>query len=108
MALVGASGAGKSTLMNTMTGFNPANGPKSRVLVNGKNLYTHMDEYRSEMGYVPQEDIIHRELTVYSALDYAAQLRMPADTSKEERHQRVMEVIEELGLRPSETTSSPP
>lgn len=99
VALVGASGAGKSTLMNAMTGFNPANGPKSRVLVNGRHLYTHIDEYRSEMGYVPQEDIIHRELTVYTALDYAAQLRMPADTSKKERHQRVMEVIEELGLK---------
>ncbi|MEJ2208363.1 MAG: FHA domain-containing protein [Anaerolineae bacterium] len=98
VALVGASGAGKSTLMNALTGFNPANGERSVVLVNGKNLYTHMDEYRSEMGYVPQEDIIHRELTVYKALDYAAQLRMPADTTKKERHERVMEVIEELGL----------
>ncbi len=98
VALVGASGAGKSTLMNTMTGFNPANGAQSRVLVNGRNLYTHMDEYRSEMGYVPQEDIIHRELTCYTALDYAAQLRMPADTTKEERHQRVTEVLDELSL----------
>jgi ABC-type multidrug transport system ATPase subunit/pSer/pThr/pTyr-binding forkhead associated (FHA) protein len=98
VALVGASGAGKSTLMNAMTGFNPANGARSRVLVNGKNLYIHMDEYRSEMGYVPQEDIIHRELTVYRALDYAAQLRMPADTSRQERHQRIMEVLGELGL----------
>lgn len=99
VALVGASGAGKSTLMNALTGFNPANGSKSRVLVNGKNLYTHMDEYRGEMGYVPQEDIIHRELTLFKALDYAAQLRMPADTTKKERHKRVMEVIEELGLK---------
>ncbi len=98
VALVGASGAGKSTLMNALTGFNPANGAKSRVLVNGKDLYTHLDEYRSEMGYVPQEDIIHRELTVYKALDYAGQLRMPADTSKPERHQRVMQVLDELGL----------
>ena len=98
VAIVGASGAGKSTLMNALTGFNPANGAKSQVLVNGKNLYTHMDEYRSEMGYVPQEDIIHRELTVYKALDYAAQLRMPADTSKKERHRRIMEVLKELGL----------
>jgi ABC-type multidrug transport system ATPase subunit len=98
VAIVGASGAGKSTFMNALTGFNPANGPKSRVLVNGKNLYTHMDEYRSEMGYVPQEDIIHRELTVFGALDYAAQLRMPADTSREERHQRIAEVLDELGL----------
>jgi ABC-type multidrug transport system ATPase subunit len=57
-----------------------------------------MDEYRSEMGYVPQEDIIHRELTVYKALDYAAQLRMPADTSKKERRRRIMEVLRELDL----------
>jgi len=98
VAIVGASGAGKSTLMNALTGFSPANGEKSVVLVNGRNLYTHMDEYRNEMGYVPQEDIIHRELTVYKALDYAAQLRMPADTSKKERHQRIMEVLRELGL----------
>lgn len=98
VALVGASGAGKSTLMNALTGFNPANGAKSRVLVNGKNLYSHLDEYRSEMGFVPQEDIIHRELTVYKALDYAGQLRMPADTSRQERHQRVLEVIDVLGL----------
>jgi ABC-type multidrug transport system ATPase subunit len=98
VTIVGASGAGKSTLLNALTGFSPANGPRSRVLVNGKDLYSHIDEYRSEMGYVPQEDIIHRELTVFAALDYAAQLRMPADTSKEERHERIAEVLRELGL----------
>ena len=47
---------------------------------------------------MPQKDIIHMELTIYQALDYAARLRMPADTSKEERHQRVMQVLEDLDL----------
>ena len=49
-------------------------------------------------GFVPQRDIIHMELTVYQALDYAAQLRMPQDTTSEERHKRILEVLEELDL----------
>ncbi len=50
------------------------------------------------MGYVPQKDIVHTELTVFKALDYAAQLRMPADTAPEERHRRIMEVLTDLDL----------
>jgi ABC-type multidrug transport system ATPase subunit/ABC-type multidrug transport system permease subunit len=50
------------------------------------------------MGYVPQQDIVHTQLTVYKALDYAAQLRMPADTTPDERHRRIVEVLEELDL----------
>jgi ABC transport system ATP-binding/permease protein len=96
VALVGLSGAGKSTLMDAINGFRPAT--HGVVLVNGDNLYDNFDMYRNDMGYVPQRDIVHKELTIYDALDYAAQLRMPADTSAEERHRRVMEVIDELDL----------
>jgi ABC-type multidrug transport system ATPase subunit len=98
VAIVGASGSGKTTLINALSGFNPANGPRSRVLVNGQDLSAHMDDHRDEIGYVPQEDIIHREMTVEKALDFAAQLRMPSDTSREARHRQVREVITELGL----------
>lgn len=98
VAIVGASGTGKTALLGALSGFNLANGPQSQVLVNGRNLYTHMDQYRTMIGYVPQGDIIHRELTVYQALDYAAQLRMADDTSSRERRRRIMEVIEELNL----------
>ena len=79
VALVGTSGAGKSTLLDALNGFRPAT--HGQVLINGTNLYSHFDAYRTELGYVPQDDIMHRELTVYEALDYAAKLRMPADTS---------------------------
>jgi ABC-type multidrug transport system ATPase subunit len=54
--------------------------------------------FRNDMGYVPQQNIVHTDLTVYKALDYAAQLRMPADTTKQERRQRILEVLEELDL----------
>lgn len=96
VALVGLSGAGKSTLMDAINGFRPAT--HGTVLANGTNLYQNFDMFRNDMGYVPQKDIVHTELTVYQALDYAAQLRMPADTSREERHQRITEVMEDLDL----------
>jgi pSer/pThr/pTyr-binding forkhead associated (FHA) protein/ABC-type multidrug transport system ATPase subunit len=96
VALVGLSGAGKSTLMDAINGFRPAT--HGAVLVNGVNLYQQFDMFRNEMGYVPQRDIVHTELTVYKALDYAAQLRMPADTRPDERHRRILEVLEELDL----------
>jgi ABC-type multidrug transport system ATPase subunit/pSer/pThr/pTyr-binding forkhead associated (FHA) protein len=96
VALVGTSGAGKSTLLDAMNGFRPAS--SGEVLVNRVNLYTHFDAYRTELGYVPQEDIMHRELTVYQALDYAGRLRMPADTSTQERAARIQQVLSELDL----------
>jgi len=96
VAIVGASGSGKSTLLNALCGFRPAT--DGAVLLNGVDLYRHFDAYRNELGYVPQDDIIHRELTVQKALDYAARLRMPSDTTSEERRQRIREVLQELDL----------
>ena len=97
IVVVGQSGGGKSTFVDAVAGYRPAT-PPSRVLVNDIDIYTHFDAIRNEIGFVPQKDIIHMELTIYQALDYAARLRMPADTSKEERHQRVMQVLEDLDL----------
>jgi len=97
VAVVGGSGAGKSTLVNALCGFKPAT--EGAVLLNGVDLYGNFDAYRNEMGYVPQDDIIHLDLPVSKALDYAARLRMPADTSRYEREQRVREVIDELDLK---------
>lgn len=96
IVVVGQSGGGKSTLVDAIAGYRPAT--HGRVLVNGIDIYRNFDAIRNEIGYVPQRDIIHMELTVYQALDYAARLRMPRDTSKEERHQRIMEVLEDLDL----------
>ncbi len=96
IVVVGQSGGGKSTLVDAVAGYRPAT--HGRVLVNGIDVYRNFDAIRSEVGYVPQRDIIHMELSVYQALDYAARLRMPRDTSKTERHKRIMEVLEDLDL----------
>jgi len=96
VALVGVSGAGKSTLLDALNGFRPAR--DGSVLVNGTDLYRNSDAFRTSIGYVPQDDIIHRELTVRQALDYSARLRLPSDTTPDERRRRVVEVLETLGL----------
>jgi ABC transport system ATP-binding/permease protein len=97
VAVVGGSGAGKSTLVTALCGFKPAT--EGAVLLNGVDLYRNFAAYRNEMGYVPQDDIIHVDLSVRKALDYAAKLRMPADTTRAERQQRVNDVIDELDLK---------
>jgi ABC-type multidrug transport system ATPase subunit len=74
VGVLGPSGAGKSTLLNALCGFQPANG--GQVLLNGTSLYESYDMYRNAIGYVPQDDIIHRELTVERSLTYTAQLRL--------------------------------
>ncbi|MGW6009485.1 FHA domain-containing protein [Streptomyces sp. NPDC055210] len=96
LAVVGPSGAGKSTLLNALTGQRPAD--RGTVLYDGRDLYRDYAELRRRIGLVPQEDILHAQLTVRRALTYAAELRFPQDTAKAEREARVDEVIHELGL----------
>ncbi|EDY60325.1 MULTISPECIES: FHA domain-containing protein [Streptomyces] len=96
LAVVGPSGAGKSTLLNALTGQRPAD--HGTVLYDGRDLYRDYAELRQRIGLVPQDDILHAQLTVRSALSYAAELRFPQDTAKSERRERVDEVIRELGL----------
>lgn len=95
VALVGTSGAGKSTLMKALSGFTPADG---QVKVNGDDLYEQFDLYRTMIGYVPQDDIIHKNLSVHHALRYAAKLRLPADTSRQEIEERIDEVLRAVGM----------
>lgn len=95
-AVLGPTGAGKSTLMRALIGSRPAD--RGSVLYNGRDLYTHFDELRYRIGYVPQDDLLHSQLTVRAALGYAAALRFPPDVAEGDRRQRVDEVMAELGL----------
>ncbi|MFE7596071.1 FHA domain-containing protein [Streptomyces sp. NPDC057494] len=96
LAVVGPSGAGKSTLLGALTGQRPAD--RGTVLYDGRDLYKDYAELRQRIGLVPQDDILHLQLTVRRALGYAAELRFPEDTVAAERRARVDEVIRELGL----------
>lgn len=95
VAFVGGSGAGKSTLMKAMNGYEPAN--HGNLLLDGAPLYSRLDLYRTAMGYVPQDDIIHRVLPVKLALWYAAKLRMP-DARPAEIHQRIQDSLKAVDM----------
>ncbi|MDT4954698.1 MAG: transport system ATP-binding/permease protein [Acidobacteriota bacterium] len=96
VGLLGPSGAGKSTLMDSMNGMRPAT--SGRVLINNLDLYQHLDSIKQSIGYVPQDDIIHRELTVYRTLYYVARLRLSRDISTAEIDQIINEVMDVTGL----------
>src|SRR5689334_2023580 len=62
LGIIGPSGCGKSTLLKAMTGIQPAT--MGKLLYDGKDLYQHYDELRTRIGMVPQDDVLHRQLTV--------------------------------------------
>jgi ABC transport system ATP-binding/permease protein len=96
VGLMGPSGAGKTTLLLVLNGYQlPSAG---RVLINGYDLYHHYDLFRGTIGYVPQDDIVHKDLTVYQSLFYTARLRLPTDTPHRTIRQRIEEVLQQLNL----------
>jgi ABC-type multidrug transport system ATPase subunit/pSer/pThr/pTyr-binding forkhead associated (FHA) protein/ABC-type multidrug transport system permease subunit len=96
MAVMGPSGCGKSTLLKALNGdAPPTNG---RVLINGLDLNENFDYLKTHIGYVPQDDIVHRELTVEQSLFYAAKLRLE-NASSEVISQKIEQVLDELNIK---------
>lgn len=95
-AIIGPSGAGKSTFARLVAGYtHPTTG---QVAFEGHNVHAEYASLRSRIGMVPQDDVVHGQLTVRQALMYAAELRLPPDTTKADREQVVHEVLEELEM----------
>ena len=96
VALVGGSGAGKSTLMDALNGLRPAS--NGHVFYNGQDYYNSLASFRTQLGYVPQADIVHTDLTVDKALYYAAKLRLPEDYTESQIQQRISEVLVDVDM----------
>ncbi len=96
LGIIGPSGCGKSTLLKAMTGIRPAT--HGSLHYDGKDLYRHYSELRYRIGMVPQDDVVHGQLTVRRALRFAASLRFSQDVPRSQRSKRVTEVLELLGL----------
>ena len=100
VGLMGESGAGKTTFLNALNGYTPPSG--GSVLFNGQDLYRNFDRFRGQIGYSPQDDIMHRELTVSQALYYTAKLRLPSDYTDAAIRERIGEVLKTLALQGTE------
>ncbi|WP_432976254.1 FHA domain-containing protein [Dactylosporangium sp. CA-233914] len=96
LAVVGPSGCGKSTLVKAVAGLRPAT--QGAVRYDGRDLYADYAELRYRIGMVPQDDVLHRQLTVRRALRFAAALRFADDVPRKERRARVAEVLKTLNL----------
>ena len=100
VAVVGGSGAGKSTLLDCINGMRPATDGK--IYYDTNDYYENMNTYKGVVGYVPQRDIMHDDLTLWDALRYTALLRTRADLSKEELSARVNAAIADVHLQGKE------
>lgn len=95
IALMGGSGAGKSTLLHVLNG---SDGPfQGQVLINGIDIHKHPKKIEGVIGFVPQDDLLIEDLTVYQNLYYAAKLCFSNKTERE-IDSLVTKVLEDLGL----------
>lgn len=101
-AVIGPSCCGKTTLLKVLVGISqPTSGA---VSFDGRDLHAEYASLRNRIGMVPQDDVVHRSLTVTQALHIAAELRMPRDTTKSERQQVISQVLDELEMSPHADT----
>ena len=95
IAIMGASGAGKTTLLNVLSGMNkPSSGS---IEINGYNLYEDNDKVEGVIGFIPQDDLLIEELTVFQNLYYSAKLCF-RDKNKAELTKLVDKTLKNLGL----------
>lgn len=95
LAIMGPSGCGKTTLMNTLNGVSPATNGK--VYLFGQELISNYEYLKTQIGYVPQDDTIHRQLTVKQSLYYTAKLRLN-NFSESEVDNKIDKILEQLGV----------
>jgi ABC transport system ATP-binding/permease protein len=100
VALMGPAGAGKTTFLKALNGYTPP--AAGTVLFNGDDLYVYYDRFRTQMSYVPQDDIIHAQLTVREALYYSARLR--TDLTDAEIEIRIDKVLATLNIHDRKNT----
>jgi ABC-type multidrug transport system ATPase subunit/predicted component of type VI protein secretion system len=96
VTILGPSGCGKSTLLKSLNGSVRAD--SGRVLMNNIDFYAHYEQLKHQVGYVPQDDIIHSQLSVWRTLQYAAKLRLPPGTGADKREERIRDVLSALEL----------
>ena len=93
VGFLGPNGAGKSTTMNMITGF--IEPTKGQIVINGVDISKRPRKAKKEIGYMPENVPLYYELTAKEFLSYMAELKL---VKRNERKQKVEEVIKEMGL----------
>jgi ABC transport system ATP-binding/permease protein len=96
VCLLGPSGSGKSTLLSLLSGRNAPDG--GSVSINGEDLHANFETLKRDIAVVPQKDVLHDSLALGTALRYTAELRLPADTRREEIESSVSSILDVVGL----------
>ncbi|HBF34580.1 TPA: hypothetical protein DDW35_08445, partial [Candidatus Sumerlaeota bacterium] len=102
VGLMGAAGCGKSTFMDAINGRRPAT--NGTVLYDGQDLYQAFESVKSDIGYVPQQVILHEDLPLIDVLNYSSRLRLPSDISQDEIETNIRMALEKVGLQNREKT----
>ncbi len=96
VAIIGGSGAGKSTLLNCLCGCSKIS--SGNVTINGEDLTENFTALKDLIGYVPQQDIVYKDLTLERMLYYSAKLRMASDITDAEFNQRIQSALDMVEL----------
>lgn len=95
VGIMGGSGTGKSTLLNVLNGnYRLSNG---KISINGYDLYDDKEHLEGVIGYVPQDDLLKEELTVFENLYFNARLCF-SDQSQDEILRRVDNALQDFDL----------
>jgi len=96
ICILGPTGSGKSTLLDALSARVPAD--SGDVLYNDVGLYASFDSLKQGIAFVPQQNVLHDDLTQRQALRYTAELRLPPDTSSEDQQQAVESAMERVDM----------
>ena len=96
VCIIGANGSGKSTLINILSGR--AQPSEGTVLLNDVDLHGNFEALKQDIAFVPQQDVLHEQLTLRQALGYVARLRLPPDTSPAQRRAAIDEAARSVDL----------
>jgi ABC transport system ATP-binding/permease protein len=96
VALTGVSHSGKSILLQSLAGLSLPTG--GEILIDGVNLYANLKAFRSSIGFVPAEFSLPRNLTVTEVMQDEATLRLPRGTTKQDRRQTIVTLLNAVGL----------
>lgn len=94
--VLGGSGAGKTTFMNAVMGYEKAEG---LIMYGEEDVYENFESMKNKIGFVPQQDLLRENDTVYNTLENSAQMKLTGDVLKEKKDYLIEKVLETLGLQ---------